>query len=84
MWFLLVVLVLPILGLHQTTYVEKSLAFQKELFVQPEMGVAAHGRELLDPTVLIAVFVRNKEHSLPYFLRCLEDLKHSKKRTGLW
>ena len=28
------------------------------------------------PTVLVTTLVRNKEHSLPYFLGCLENLDY--------
>nr|XP_039254261.1 procollagen galactosyltransferase 1-like [Styela clava] len=37
-----------------------------------------------EKTILVAIFVRNKEHSLPYFLRGLEDLKYDKKLMWLW
>ena len=40
--------------------------------------------EELRPTVLIAVPVRNKAHSLPYFLQSLENLDYPKKRIALW
>nr|XP_039248026.1 procollagen galactosyltransferase 1-like [Styela clava] len=37
-----------------------------------------------EKTILVAIFVRNKEHSLPYFLRGLEDLKYDKELMWLW
>lgn len=36
------------------------------------------------PTIGIAVLVRNKEHSLPYFLSSLRQLKYPKSRLHLW
>ncbi|XP_052872719.1 glycosyltransferase 25 family member isoform X1 [Anopheles cruzii] len=36
------------------------------------------------PTVMIAVLVRNKEHTLPYFFSYLEDLDYPKDRVSLW
>lgn len=36
------------------------------------------------PTVLIATLVRNKAHTLPYFLSCLEDLNYPKDRITIW
>ena len=36
------------------------------------------------PTVMIAVLVRNKAHTLPFFLHYLEKLHYPKHRIGLW
>ncbi|XP_071636842.1 glycosyltransferase 25 family member isoform X2 [Temnothorax longispinosus] len=36
------------------------------------------------PTVLISVLVRNKAHTLPYFLSLLERQDYPKKRISLW
>lgn len=36
------------------------------------------------PTVLIATLVRNKAHTLPYFLTCLEGLNYPKDRISIW
>lgn len=36
------------------------------------------------PTVGISVLVRNKEHTLPYFLSCLYNLEYPKARIYLW
>ncbi|XP_033222160.1 glycosyltransferase 25 family member-like isoform X2 [Belonocnema kinseyi] len=36
------------------------------------------------PTVLIGILVRNKAHTLPYFLSFLENLKYPKERISLW
>lgn len=35
-------------------------------------------------TVMIAILVRNKEHTLPYFLTYLERLDYPKDRISLW
>ncbi|XP_046681820.1 glycosyltransferase 25 family member [Homalodisca vitripennis] len=35
-------------------------------------------------TVVIAILVRNKAHTLPYFLTCLERLDYPKDRLTLW
>jgi collagen beta-1,O-galactosyltransferase len=37
-----------------------------------------------DPTVVIAILVRNKAHTLPYFLTLLERLDYPKERISLW
>ncbi|CAL1680358.1 unnamed protein product [Lasius platythorax] len=37
-----------------------------------------------EPTVLIAILVRNKAHTLPYFLSLLERQDYPKKRICLW
>ncbi|XP_055855692.1 glycosyltransferase 25 family member [Episyrphus balteatus] len=36
------------------------------------------------PTVLIATLIRNKEHTLPYFLTYLQNLSYPKDRIALW
>ncbi|XP_053971796.1 glycosyltransferase 25 family member [Hylaeus volcanicus] len=36
------------------------------------------------PTVLITILVRNKAHTLPYFLTFLEQLNYPKERIRLW
>lgn len=36
------------------------------------------------PTVGISVLVRNKAHTLPYFLTCLHNLDYPKNRLYLW
>jgi len=35
------------------------------------------------PSVFISVLVRNKAHTLPYFISCLESLNYPKNRTIL-
>lgn len=40
--------------------------------------------DFLLPTVVIATLVRNKEHTLPWFLGLLEKLDYPKDRMSLW
>lgn len=35
-------------------------------------------------TVVIAILIRNKAHTLPYFFTCLERLDYPKDRLILW
>ncbi|XP_071878104.1 glycosyltransferase 25 family member [Bombus fervidus] len=42
------------------------------------------GKNLKNPTVLITILVRNKAHTLPYFLTFLEQLTYPKERIHLW
>lgn len=37
-----------------------------------------------EPTVFIAILIRNKAHTLPYFLTLLEGLDYPKDRISLW
>ncbi|CAG7838617.1 unnamed protein product [Allacma fusca] len=41
-------------------------------------------RDELEPSVLIAVLVRNKAHTLPYFLTLLERLDYPEDRISIW
>ena len=46
---------------------------------------AAADREwMLEPTVMVAMLVRNKAHTLPYFLYYLQQLDYPKQRIRLW
>ncbi|CAD7080575.1 unnamed protein product [Hermetia illucens] len=49
-------------------------------------NVVGNGDENLrkDPSVFILILVRNKEHTLPYFLTYLEKLNYPKHRLSLW
>ena len=40
--------------------------------------------ELLKPTIFVAVLVRNKAHTLPWFFGHLEHLDYPKDRIALW
>lgn len=42
------------------------------------------GEDLKKPTILITILVRNKAHTLPYFLTFLEQLIYPKERIRLW
>lgn len=42
------------------------------------------GENLKKPRILITILVRNKAHTLPYFLSCLEQLIYPKERIHLW
>uniref|UniRef100_A0A673MWD2 Si:ch211-13f8.2 n=1 Tax=Sinocyclocheilus rhinocerous TaxID=307959 RepID=A0A673MWD2_9TELE len=42
-----------------------------------------HETSLLKPKVVIAVLARNSEHSLPYFLGCIERLDYPKDRISI-
>jgi len=37
-----------------------------------------------DATVLVTLLVRNKAHTLPYFLKLFEELDYPKYRMALW
>ena len=37
-----------------------------------------------EPTVMVAVLVRNKAHTLPWFLHYLQNLDYPKQRVRLW
>uniref|UniRef100_A0A8D3DNP2 Si:ch211-13f8.2 n=1 Tax=Scophthalmus maximus TaxID=52904 RepID=A0A8D3DNP2_SCOMX len=39
---------------------------------------------LLKPTVLITILARNTQHSLPYFLGCIDRLDYPKDRIAIW
>lgn len=43
-----------------------------------------HESHLLKPKVAIAILARNSEHSLPYFLGCIERLDYPKDRISIW
>ena len=40
--------------------------------------------DLIAPTVMITLLVRNKEHTLPWFLGSIERLRYPKQRISLW
>ena len=37
-----------------------------------------------EPTVFVTLLVRNKRHTLPYFLKLFEELKYPKEKMILW
>ena len=62
----------------QITFQEKENEARKKLFTPSALVV---DESLLAPTVFIAIFVRNKEHTLPYFLNALYNLNYPKDRV---
>ena len=40
--------------------------------------------ELQKPTIFVAILIRNKAHSLPWFFGHLENLDYPKDRIALW
>uniref|UniRef100_A0A673ADY6 Procollagen galactosyltransferase 2-like n=1 Tax=Sphaeramia orbicularis TaxID=375764 RepID=A0A673ADY6_9TELE len=42
------------------------------------------GSSHLKPTVLITILARNVQHSLPYFLGCIDRLDYPKDRISIW
>nr|CAB3232784.1 procollagen galactosyltransferase 1 [Phallusia mammillata] len=67
----------------QSSFHEKSTQFQEELFIPLDSEYTLDA-STLEPTIFVALFVRNKEHTLPYFLRAFQDLNYSKKRISVW
>nr|XP_046264773.1 procollagen galactosyltransferase 2 [Scatophagus argus] len=49
-------------------------------FLQP----AQRESSLLKPTVLLTILARNAQHSLPYFLGCIDRLDYPKDRIAIW
>jgi len=49
---------------------------------KPQQGFEAE-EEIL-PSVFIVLLIRNKAHTLPYFLNLLEKLDYPKHRIALW
>lgn len=43
----------------------------------------AHGQWTHEPTVMVAIMVRNKAHTLPWFLYYLQNLDYPKQRMRL-
>ncbi|XP_003706615.1 glycosyltransferase 25 family member [Megachile rotundata] len=48
------------------------------------MFLIIYGKDFKKPSVLITILVRNKAHTLPYFLTFLEQLNYPKQRIHLW
>ncbi|XP_029047412.1 glycosyltransferase 25 family member [Osmia bicornis bicornis] len=62
----------------------KSINLVHITFIIVTMFIIIYGRDLKKPSVLIAILVRNKAHTLPYFLTFLEQLNYPKSRIHLW
>lgn len=60
--------------------------FRLYLFVLPLiMFLPIHGEESSeDKTVLLAILARNKEHTLPHFLNCIDNLEYDKKKIVVY
>ncbi|XP_036940548.1 procollagen galactosyltransferase 2-like [Acanthopagrus latus] len=65
------------LFLHSSTEELPADQLLQHLQQQPESS-------LLKPTVMITILARNAQHSLPYFLGCIERLDYPKERISLW
>lgn len=52
--------------------------------IEEAQADASEENEYLLPTVVIATLVRNKAHSLPWFLGLIEKLDYPKNRISLW
>lgn len=62
----------------------KLIHFISIIFIFSIMFLENFSHDLKKPTVLIIILVRNKAHTLPYFLTFLERLTYPKKRIHLW
>jgi len=60
------------------SFQEKETAAKKKLFTPSESLIK--DENTFAPTVLLALFVRNKEHALPYVLNSLYNLHYPKNR----
>ncbi|KAJ2954043.1 hypothetical protein O0L34_g2256 [Tuta absoluta] len=54
------------------------------LIILVQYKVFAQDSQKKWPTIGISVLIRNKEHSLPYFFSCLENLDYPKDRMYIW
>jgi len=43
-----------------------------------------HRQWMREPTVMVAILVRNKAHTLPWFLYYLQNIDYPKQRIRLW
>ena len=64
---------------EKTNYIKEQL-FGSECSVKKEY----QQDQTVAPTIFVGIFVRNKEFSLPYFLKTLQDLDYPKSRISLW
>lgn len=54
------------------------------IFVISSVCLVATANDLVDPTVTIVFFVRNKAHVLPHFLALIENLDYPKDRISIY
>lgn len=69
------ILAVKLLFLHSST---------EELPADHLLQTAQQESSLLKPTVLITILARNAQHSLPYFLGCIDRLDYPKDRIVIW
>ena len=62
----------------QVSYQEKEIGFKDKLFIP--INHNTYREDTYAPTVFVAIFVRNKEHALPYFLNTLYNVNYPKQR----
>lgn len=55
----------------------------EDLITEPVEPVLPES-SLLKPKVLLSILARNAEHSLPYFLGCIDRLEYPKDRIAIW
>ncbi|CAH0547323.1 unnamed protein product [Brassicogethes aeneus] len=48
------------------------------------MFVECYSSDFKKPTIVFSILVRNKAHTLPYFLTAIENLNYPKHRISLW
>ena len=51
---------------------------------EPNVKLKGDGASELEPTVMIATLIRNKQHVLPWFLYYIQNLDYPKNRVILW
>ncbi|XP_037642447.1 procollagen galactosyltransferase 2 isoform X1 [Sebastes umbrosus] len=73
------VIIAGVLFLHISN-TEELPADHLNLNLQPAQGETS----VLKPTVLITILARNAQHSLPYFLGCIDRLDYPKDRIAIW
>ena len=64
-------------------YIALILLLGQIKYVESHTDYVRHAKEL-QPTVTVAILVRNKAHVLPYFLQAVENLSYPKDRISIW
>ncbi|KAF3420606.1 hypothetical protein E2986_03100 [Frieseomelitta varia] len=62
----------------------KLVVFVCVILISSTVFFEISGEDFKKPTILITILVRNKAHTLPYFLTFLEQLIYPKERIHLW
>ncbi|KAG7277401.1 LOW QUALITY PROTEIN: hypothetical protein CRUP_033356 [Coryphaenoides rupestris] len=52
--------------------------------IDPQPGVIHQESSFLKPKILITILARNAQHSLPYFLGCIDRLDYPKESIAIW